>query len=225
MHKSLNSKSDSELVKINQSKDSRSINHYKELYNDEWVGKYIDVHFNKNTEFYNVICKCLEYKSLELIIENITKISPKYKYLYRLMRTRLIMDIYNISSNDVDDIVSKMMIRYDGMSEYKKQQYGVRITHEGITYGSYGEFKIAKFFTTNGISFIYNKRYPNSKYRYDFHITLYDVYIEYAGLSGIETYDTRLSKKLKYCIENNFKVLVSDDPNYIIDKIKIKING
>jgi hypothetical protein len=41
-------------------------------------------------------------------------------------------------------------------------------------------------------------------------------------MKGVSEYDIKLDKKIKYCIENSYKIIVSDNCDYIIENIKLK---
>lgn len=61
-------------------------------------------------------------------------------------------------------------------------------------------------------------------HRYDFYIEPIDLYVEYAGMKGVDFYDTKLTKKLKHTETIGISVLVSDDVDYVINEIQKRIN-
>jgi len=219
----LNSKSNAEIDLINYKKDSSSVKYFKNKYGNDWKIKYIDRNTRKNSEFRNILIRCSEYDTLADVISNIVYISPKYTILNRLLRSTFFLSNYNVNVNDVDNIHSEMISKYD-IDNYIKHQYGTKIKYKNVFYTSHGEFIIAKFLTENFINFSYDKKYKNSNYRYDFYIEPIDLYVEYAGMKGVDFYDTKLTKKLKHTETIGISVLVSDDVDYVINEIQKRIN-
>jgi hypothetical protein len=219
----LKKKSLDELKSIDEKKDASSVNHFKAKYGNDWASYYIDVNFPKKTEVKSIIERCIVHSTLDGVIDNITTICPKYRYLFRLLNSKIFKGLYDIDDYMLDDIHSNMIVKYN-ISDYKRHKYGVRITHNGVTYASHGEYKIAKYLTDNNIEFIYNRCYQSSSYRYDFYITDIELYIEYIGMSGVLSYDNRLCDKLKYGATLGMNILASNDVDYIIGEISLRIN-
>jgi hypothetical protein len=219
----LKNKSVDELHNINERKDSSSVEYFKAKYGNNWISYYITVNFPKKTEIKSIVERCIMYSTLDDVINNITAICPKYRYLFRFLNSKFFKGVYNINDNLIDDIHSKMIVKYN-ISDYKRHKYGVRITYNTVTYKSHGEYKIAKYLTDNGIEFTYNGCYENSKYRYDFYISNIDLYVEYTGMSGIVSYDNRLCDKLKHGAVLDMNILASNDVDYIVNEISLRIN-
>jgi hypothetical protein len=219
----LKNKSSDELKRIDEMKDSSSVNSFKEKYGTEWASYYIDRNFPRQTELKSIIHRCILYSTLDDVINNITIICPKYRYLFRLLKSKIFKEMYDINDDMIDVIHSKMITKYN-ISDYKRHKYGIRITYNGVIYKSHGEYMIAKFLTDNNIQFIYNGYYDKSKYRYDFFIKYIDLYVEYTGMEGVPSYDNRLSDKLRYGEVLGMNILASGDVDYIVDEISLRIN-
>jgi hypothetical protein len=219
----IKSKSFTELKSINEKKDSCSVNHFKKKYGDNWTSYFIDANFTKETEIKSIVERCIEYSNLDNVIDNIVTICPKYRNLFRLLNSKIFKGMYDVNNDMIDDIHSKMIVKYN-ITDYKRHRYGVRITYNGITYKSHGEYKIAKYLTNSDIKFIYNGYYETSKYKYDFYIEPINLYVEYTGMSGVASYDNRLRTKLKFGEMLGMNILASNDINYIINEISLRSN-
>jgi hypothetical protein len=216
----LNKKSDSEKARINELKKSNSIDTIIKQYGNDWMSVYLTRNFYKDGVFKDIVLKAIQYNNIDDVIENITDISPKYIHLYRFLKNTLIQYIFNVNVDNIDIIHSKMMLKY-GISDYKKHKYGSMIEYDGTVYQSKGEYEIAKFLSMNNVDFLYDKKYADdTNFRYDFYLTKYDYYIEYAGLTGKKHYDYRIEEKRQYCLNKNINVLISNDIQFIIDNIK-----
>lgn len=69
-------------------------------------------------------------------------------------------------------------------------------TDDGHKVRSYPEAIIDNFFFNNGIKHIYGKGISNTKYRYDFYLPEFNLYIEYWGINN-DAYNERMGKKLE----------------------------
>ncbi|MBU0628278.1 MAG: hypothetical protein KKC75_03755 [Nanoarchaeota archaeon] len=72
-----------------------------------------------------------------------------------------------------------------------------------------------------GVGHIVEKKIANSRYKCDWYLPDFDVYIEYWGLSGKESYDKRKDKKIRIYKNNGLK-LISLYPNKT-DKLERKL--
>jgi len=219
----LNSKSPDELKLMNIKKDATSIEFCHKNFGEDWIAEYIKRNFSKNTELKNIILIAISYDNINDLIKNIKQVSPKYKYLYQLLNNTLIKHLFKLDNNVLDEIHAKMMLNY-GISEYKKIKYGTRIEYNGITYKSKGEYEIAKYLTENDIKFIYEKSYPfKGKFKYDFYLNEFNIYIEFAGMMSKLSYKYRLEEKRQLCLNSGLNVIISSNVNTIIEMININI--
>ena len=72
-----------------------------------------------------------------------------------------------------------------------------------------------------GIKHIVEKKIAHSRYKCDWYLPAFDIYIEYWGLSGKESYDKRKDKKIRIYKNNGLK-LISLYP-YKTDKLERKL--
>lgn len=70
---------------------------------------------------------------------------------------------------------------------------------------SLAEAEIDDFLFTQGIKHEKEPKYPGSNWRADFKVN--DIYIEYFGLSGINSYDEKTKAKIEYAEKNNINLI------------------
>lgn len=145
------------------------------------------------------------------------------EYLSGYNSVRIGLETFNIS---LSKFIEKLKEKYQcinsiHMKQQKRGKYGyVFFTNNGsmlrskLEYEFYIGLKEAGF---DDDDLLIDGIYPNSKLRYDFYIKSLDLYIEIAGLSGIDWYDEKMDYK-----KNNMKSLIIkyEDFNNTIDKLK-----
>jgi hypothetical protein len=99
---------------------------------------------------------------------------------------------------------------------------------DGHVVRSISEKVIDEWFTQNGIKHSIEKLYPLGKYTCDFHLSDYDIWVEYFGLAGaFEEYDNTMRIKIEMAKEHNLN-LISIYPKDLYPDCKlddlIKIN-
>ncbi len=94
---------------------------------------------------------------------------------------------------------------------------GIIICKDGHKVRSYPELLIDNFLYFNGIKHKSNEKVLDTRYMYDFYIPELNLYIEYWGIEGSQTYCKRRDKKLKIYEDNNLN-LVSIRPTEDINK-------
>jgi hypothetical protein len=89
----------------------------------------------------------------------------------------------------------------------------------GLRVRSYAEKRIVNILLDKSIKFVYGKsiKYKDTIFFPDFYFPEQDLYVEYAGLLGIETYETQLEKKRLAMRELNKKYVIITDPTQILE--------
>jgi len=78
---------------------------------------------------------------------------------------------------------------------------------DGDIVDSLSERTIDEFLFNKNIAHTIHKKYPNSNKRYDFYLPDFDTYVEYFGLTGDEAYDIATEEKIKFCEDNDLKLI------------------
>lgn len=78
---------------------------------------------------------------------------------------------------------------------------------DGDVVDSLSERTIDEFLFNKDITHTIHKTYPNSKKRYDFYLPDFDIYVEYFGLTGVASYDRATEEKIKFCKDNDLKLI------------------
>ena len=174
-----------------------------------------------------IILLCLDSPTIEVfvdkVLENIEvkRFSDIQPYIY----SSIIQNKFNITSLEIKNLFySKTFYTLN------HQTYGVPIYHNGNRYKSIKEYELSIFFEKNNIDFIYEKNYPNSKFKYDFYLPEKDLFIEYYGMldgKNDENLDERQKKykekmiiKNLYCEENDLSLLHNTNYKELIKQIK-----
>lgn len=218
----LNEKSKNEIDDINKRKDNSSIIHLQKHHNKNWI----DVYFKRNLwgmdiDDKNKIRKIIfKYDNQLDFITNFKNYwEYDYKKIRRILDKEIIKYFYNIHTDNQEQVYRKILLSY-GIIKLGEGLYGNRYTlYNGNVYKSNSELEIAKFLISNDIKFEYEKSY--GKYKCDFYLYDFDLYIEYLGLSGKIEYDKKTMKKRKYALKNRLNFVFSDNTNFI----KEIING
>lgn len=181
--------------------------------------------FNEKTK--KLILKYINVPNIETFIDNIIdNIDIKrYSDLQPYIRSTIIQKKFKINAEDIKEIFHKKT-NYS----VSNQIFGTIIYHNGIRFKSVGEYRIALFLEQNNIQYFYEKCYPNSAYKYDFHLPEKNIYIEYYGmLDGAENksnstifqkYFEKMQKKNFFCQENDLNLLYDTNCEKLILKIK-----
>lgn len=131
-----------------------------------------------------------------------------YRLLLPLKRMKLLKSYYNTTESYIMSLIIPKLTRI-------KTKYSYITWFNNHICRSDGEYIIANFLFENDIDYIYEKQYNNSKYRCDFYLKEYNIYVEYLGMK-IKSYES----KLNFLNENNIKHIASDDIEYIKNEIK-----
>lgn len=225
--KTLNNKAN--YSSIQKTKDSNSVNFYKEKYGEEYIEFYLN---EQVVKLFNTTTKLKIINNLKSsnYIGFLETIKNNYKYdirlIHRISNISIINIIFNKSNNEIKEDLLKLY------SVRNKNGFGTTYSINGKIVRSLGEMKIYERLLNMGVDFEYDKIYPNQKthYKCDFYLTTFDLYIEYAGMLNVkknknnekilEAYDSRLKLKKAICVNNNLKHFFSNSVEEILNFIE-----
>jgi len=213
--KTLNNKSQKEKDKINKSKGRHcpqnvySAKNYYRKYGIKIAKSNFPAHklawycienFNNKKELYNYLSKHInKLQTIELkLFFSKFGFKDKADFLYKIFKKCKIKYLPNSCSN---------------YFQAKRLYFNDHLCR------SLGEFELAYFFKKYKIKYIYEKRYPRSKFKYDFYLIDYKIYIEYLGFQGHKEYDNKTKRKIKYCKKCKLKFIFSNNIDYIKNKV------
>lgn len=211
------------ISKINKKKDVKSIKYFKNKFGDDWL-MVLKEKRGYSPESIVFIDECIN--NCKTYDELIKYISKKYEYI------NYFYFINHLCKNFLCEYygVTKLTLKNDLKKEFQYFPNGIfghKEKYNNILYSSSGEVEIAKYLAENNISFLYNKRYCESKFRYDFYLPEFDIYIEYTGMlcngnknKYTQEYILRLNKKIDLCAKYGFNLYISSNYVDIIKKIK-----
>jgi hypothetical protein len=130
-----------------------------------------------------------------------------YRLLLPIKRLKLLHEYYNTTESYIMSLIIPKTTRV-------KSKYSYISWFNNHICRSDAEYILANFLVKNDIEYIYEKKYDNSKYRCDFYLTKYEIYIEYLGMKP-KSY----VKKIKFLKENKIKHITSSNIEYIKNKI------
>lgn len=170
----------------------------------------------KNKELFKVIFK--KSNSIEEFIHNyMLKIDIDELSMYRILlpikRMKILHSYYNTNESYIMSLIIPKLARI-------KTTYSHICWFNNHICRSDSEYILANFLVKNNIDYIYEKKYKNSKYKCDFYLTKYDIYIEFLGMK-MESYKT----KLEFLNNNNIKHISSNDIEFIKNKINEYANS
>jgi hypothetical protein len=160
----------------------------------------------------------------------LNKIKSNIKYDSKFIRgTSKIKLFQYVFKREEEDIKFDLNNLY---SVKNKQSYGTTFMTHGYVVRSLGEKLILDRLVELKIDFIYDKFYPEQKkYKYDFYLPKYNLYIEYFGMFNVKTtnrnkkiledYKRKSKLKLDLCKNNNYNFLFSSN----IDELMMHINN
>lgn len=175
-----------------------------------------------------IILKYINSQNIECFVSNVIEDIDikRYSDIHPYISSSIIHKKFNTTKEEIKDIFYKKT-----NCSFTKQTYGTPIYHNGIRFKSTKEYEIALFLENKGISYIYEKNYPNSNSKFDFYIPILNVYIEYYGmldgknldkLNHIQVnYFNNMNKKNLFCELNNLNLVCDTNYNNLIKKLKI----
>lgn len=179
------------------------------------IDKLIDSLTIKDREFFREIFKksnnIEEFITNYVSIYNLDEVSL-YKVLLPLKRMKLLKSYYNTTESYIMSLIVPKLTRI-------RTQYSYITWFNNHICRSDAEYILANFLVKNDIDYIYEKRYDNSKYRCDFYLKEYDIYVEYLGMKM-----DRYKSKLDFLNKSNIKHIASNDIEYIKNEIKKYVN-
>jgi len=214
----------SKIKNIDCDRDSNSSDFYKNKYGDNWIFKAIDdCSFLNKDLIKNIIQKTNNdfvffIKELDERIEIVA-----LNDIYFIFNSKLLQNYFGKNKEELTEIIlGTLNINIKGFGN-------IRYFNRHIC-RSNGEYYIAKKLKELNIDYVYEKKYPNSKYVCDFYIPILNLYVEYMGMLKSNyiqenrldiylKYKTRYDDKEKFCKDNNIKYLFNNNMVEIIKKI------
>jgi hypothetical protein len=182
---------------------------YYQKYYENWIDKFIEENSFKNKEEVKFFLSFPNYKDLiDYMIKNY-RITDIIIYL----KGKLISFYYESSFKE-------MFTYLTNINPYIRSKFGRMRYFNNHLCRSDGEFIIAKFLVENNIEYQYEKKYENSIKRCDFYLTKYDFYIEYTGMSNIESFRVKYETKKEFCLKQGLDCIFSSNIEEIKNKIK-----
>ena len=179
----------------------------------ECVRKNIIKHLNSSSinEFVNKILDEIDYKS--------------YSDIHPYINSKIIQKHYNVDYASVKQIFNEKT-----SDNLTRNIYGTPIYHNNIRFKSIKEYKIALWLESQSLHYIYEKQYPNSKYKSDFYLPEKDIYIEYYGMLDKKNenkldkiqlnYKHKMNEKNLYCELNTILLIQDTNLNNLFEKLK-----
>lgn len=141
-----------------------------------------------------------------------------------IVGSKLIQKHYQVNSKTIKDkFYSKTPEIFDS------NLYGTPIYHNGNRLKSVKEYKIAILLESKSIEYVYEKQYPDSRFKSDFFLPKNEIYIEYYGMldgKNIENLDKiqkkyfdKMNEKNLFCQEKNLKLIYDTNFNELYKKI------
>ncbi|GHV23111.1 hypothetical protein AGMMS49959_15240 [Planctomycetales bacterium] len=87
-------------------------------------------------------------------------------------------------------------------------------TMAGHKVRSHYEQAIDNFLFVSGVKYQYEKEILNKKYRCDWYLIDYDIYVEYWGMQGNAEYEKNMRCKLRIYTDNNLRLISLDSRNF-----------
>jgi hypothetical protein len=161
----------------------------------------------KNKE---IILDNINCESINDFVDNIIKCIDikRYSDFHPFVNSKLLQHRFNTTK----DILKKIFYEKTSLG-LNQQTYGHFVYHNGIRFKSIKEYEIAIFLENKNISYLYEKNYPGSIFKYDFYLPEKNIYIEYYGmldkkndnkLNQLQTeYKNKMKEKNAFCQKNN----------------------
>jgi hypothetical protein len=174
----------------------------------------------------NIIKEGIYFKNLDDFINFVAnKIDIKSSSdLHPYISSKLIQRKYEVSSDELKNKFYKIV-----GPNFNVGYYGSIIYDDGIRYRSIKEYKISQLLKSRNVKYIYEKKYPNSKFICDFYLPEFDTYIEYYGMldgKNFENLDTnqthyyqKMIQKNNECKKNGIKLISNTNFNILYNTI------
>lgn len=198
-----------EYLVENCEKYNKSPEYYFNKYEKSWIDKFIEDNSFKNKEEIKFLLSFDSYQELIKYMVQSYKISDIIIYL----KGKLISFYYKTTYKEMFNYFTRI-------DPTIKSKFGRMRYFNNHICRSDGEFSIAKFLFDNNIDYEYEKKYEKSLKRCDFYLKNYDFYIEYTGMSNINSCKVKYDLKEKFCFDNNLSFIFSNKIEEIKNKIK-----
>lgn len=162
----------------------------------------------------NVILKNINNPSVEDFVDKVLdEIDVKrYSDITPFYNSNLLSKKYNKSNIELKDIFVKK-----AFGDLQSSFYGTPVYYNKIRFKSLKEYELAIFLESKNISYIYEKNYPNSLFKFDFFIPDKNLYIEYYGMLDSKKeenlnelqrkYKEKMIMKNKFCEINKISLI------------------
>jgi hypothetical protein len=206
-------------IKWKTSSQSNSFDSYIEKYGNNWLRKYLGHRIDNSSIKKETLCV------IEKIIEILESGIDLESYVNNLEITEFKKwankKIVNFLLNsDYLELISKYMI-INSIEKINSSKYGNVYYLNGKFYKSDGEYEIGKYLESIGLEFKTQIIYKGTKRFTDFYIPAIDTYFE---LTGMTNQDNEYEKKRKQLEDIGYKIIWSNDPNFIKNYIYEKIH-
>lgn len=138
-----------------------------------------------------------------------------YKILLPIKKLKILHEFYNTTDSYIMSLIIPKITRV-------KSLYSNYSWFNNHICRSDSEYILANFLFRNNIKYVYEKKYNQSKYRCDFYLNDYNLYVEYLGMwkgSDDNPYQTKLNflnkRNINYISSNNVDELKSKIIKYV----------
>jgi hypothetical protein len=174
-----------------------------------------------------IILECIKQKNISDFVECVlSKIDVKsLSDIIPYITSNIVSKHYNedkghIKKTFLDIVSNKLCIGY----------YGQPVYNNGIRYKSVKEYKLSILLEETNNDFIYERRYPNSRFISDFYLPKYNLYIEYFGILDKKNinnldekqlmYYNKMNEKILFCEKNKINLIHDTNFNKLYEKLK-----
>jgi hypothetical protein len=180
--------------------------------------------FIESTKF--IISEGVKLKTITEFIEFVLgKVDYKtFNDIQPYISSKIIQKHFNIDSEGIKHIFYELTSH-----NLVRTLYGTPVYHNGIRFKSVKEYKIALLLEYKNLEYIYEKGYPNSKYKCDFYIPSKDLYIEYYGMLDGKNFEKlnnnqiyyldKMNDKNRHCELNKINLIYDTDFNNLYKRI------
>lgn len=174
----------------------------------------------------NIISEGVKLKTINEFVQFILdRIDYKsFNDIQPYISSKIIQNHFNIDSDGIKNIFYELTSH-----NLIRSLYGTPVYHNGIRFKSIKEYKIALLLEYKDLEYIYEKGYPNSKYKCDFYIPSKDLYIEYYGMLDGKNFEKlnnnqiyyldKMNDKNRYCEINKINLIYDTDFNNLYKRI------
>jgi hypothetical protein len=213
------SMNDSRNITWRSKSQSSSYESYFNRYGENWLLVLLD-HKRKNKNISKERISRIEEISKVYYSKNIDL--SEYLYGLEFHRFKKIISgslVNYILKTDYFSLISSYM-EINGVERKENWKYGNIYYYKGKYYKSDGEYSIGEYLESNNINFLTQINYKGTRNFTDFYIPSIDTYFE---LTGMTNGDENYNKKRNILKKTKYKIIWSNDPEFIKKYIHEKI--